>query len=712
MGNLTESFPVSATAPGAIWDFFPDVNRTQWQWEAPTIRPQEKPPPPSPPLPALPNWLMEWNMIPKPQHADISREEEKSALTKKTSSFEDELAQLQDSASTLSSDHDIEELFLGFYSRFQQNIALGTVREETLLLALHQVTEAIRELVKRGRVSKLCSDFYVSVWQGIGACKVLRPIDYDGKTLDCFLSLISRIQMTPVTECLAQDILMAVSGSQLASMEPGINDIIREWTYNWLGSFKLPTPEFRALKARLPYIESSLRESSRSLKQASNFIFRKDLSYDERMDGAKRASCVARDMISDIGKYVTDLERSISPRAASVKRLADALKPLSSELLSRLVPTYSQMIIEACKRDMNPHSYLRYGWLSVVAQLPNTGERLFVATWQIIEAHHPTLTHKSEFGASMTFNEGQCSSLILCHWISQGYISKPFEVRNRFEASANSARIRDRKYALLLAAVTLYKERSFVRTRDLFRLATHVTKFPRTYEILRQMADLHLKVPLTIFRQILNTMVTPVSGRIRVRHENIERALMTYFLHFQMRPGTATLKLEAVPKLVIALINCHEIPSSRIWAILRIPPYKYLSRKGALQQNHSRLSPRMVILIHSMATAFAHSKARTGRMAAENIDQCLWHLRMHRAPIGPEISRALCHAVITRSINDGGWVVTERLRWALKIVEILEGKVAAEKVHTLVLGFRAIKDSALQEEKLIRTGNLSVGPID
>jgi hypothetical protein len=89
----------------------------------------------------------------------------------------------------------------------------------------------------------------------------------------------------------------------------------------------------------------------------------------------------------------------------------------------------------------------------------------------------------------------------------------------------------------------------------------------------------------------------------------------------------------------------------------------------------------------------------------------MYHLRIHNAPILPELTRAVNHAVVTRSIMRGMGVGNERLRYTLNLIAKIEGGDVSKQVDRTVYRWRQfVKSHCIQ---LRRVANpLRVGPID
>jgi hypothetical protein len=191
------------------------------------------------------------------------------------------------------------------------------------------------------------------------------------------------------------------------------------------------------------------------------------------------------------------------------------------------------------------------------------------------------------------------------------------------------------------------------------------------------MKDLGLKIPASYLGRSINTM-SSYDARL---------ALKIFHLHKGMLLGDMQIRADWIPNFIIALINHRGIAPKQIWEVLKIPIYENIPRSQRHFQR-STLPQSTIDLMHKMALAFAYSDARPPRVALRNVLQCLYHLRIHRAPVGPELSIAVTHIAISEEISNGNWIRQERLRYALDLIDRVEGKDVVEKADATVLNWR------------------------
>jgi hypothetical protein len=169
------------------------------------------------------------------------------------------------------------------------------------------------------------------------------------------------------------------------------------------------------------------------------------------------------------------------------------------------------------------------------------------------------------------------------------------------------------------------------------------------------------------------------------------------------------------PNFIFSMVNDRECPTPRIWRVMGIPCYNLLPPSKRTKFSGRRLSPATIELMTKVAIAFAHTKARSQRVAFRNVIQCLHHLRRHNAPITPELTRAISHAGFTRKILDGRWVSKELLNWVLRLIEVAEGTEIAVTIDRAVSYWNDRLEEEQQTKALSKAREMNVlrlGPID
>lgn len=656
MAHLSEAIPTPVLPPGHLWSLLGSADRTQWKWEAPTRRPTKTEGRAS----ALPAWLSEWDTTPQEPAAEdllVKTTTEEKCLVDGTPSVEEDVRRFRE---LLTGQSDADTQILAFNRRLEQNLTLGLVSSDLLAFTLRQVTDDLRKASKRPDIAQArCLAFYSSVWSGITNSKVFGPVDFDGKTIDKFIDHLSCLPSTGEVQSLVHHITSSLSISQLQCIEHGITSIAKTWSQSWLGelctgdsqsAIQAAEDSVRNAEAKLSDAQSILRALKRGSKRVGDLTTARE--------AASRVHSATLEALEAISKA----EQILEPFKASAKLLAGTLYNVPSDMLLRIASSCTAYAMELGGRRRRQQQTMRYCWLSTLAQLPGIDTQLFLETWKKLES-------------SDGIREHEASDIILSRWISQGYVSSAMLVRNSFEATAHQAGKED--FACLLFALHKHRQSSLARTRELFLFLDDTGKYKRVYTILSRMKDLGLKVPMSCLGKAIDTM----------SNYDARLALKTFHLHRVMLLGDRRVRLDLIPNFIMALINDRGITPGHIWELLKIPLYEDLLPS----QRHFKpvpLSKTMIDLIHKMALEFASSDARPSRVALRNVLQCLYHLRLHRAPIGPEISRAVTSIGIAEEIRNGKWIRQERLRYALRLINEVEGKKVAEEADGTVLNWR------------------------
>jgi hypothetical protein len=652
--HLSEAIPTPLSRPGHIWNLLGAADRTQWRWEAPKLRPARK----ESDTNALPAWLSEWDTTPQETVEDLRVEmtEEKCSVAGEFTVEED----VRSFREMIRSEPDAGIQIGHFNARLKQSLTLGLVPSEMLSFILQRITEDLRESSKNLKLAQArCVAFYNVVWDGISASKVLRPVDFEGKILNEIVYLLSGLPSTSEVQSLAHSILCSASTPQFQYMDLGIISLVKKWSHNWLEA-----PCIGDYLSVFRTAEDSVVNAKTKLTDAYKIV-----AALEKGSKSEKDFAMVRDAVSvvHIAIYqalvsIGRVEQIFSPFKSSSKMLADALQNIPHNLFLRVASSCLENIMMVCSGRGNHLRTIRYYWLSTMAQIPKVDTELFLQTWKALETRGD-------------IPENEASDLMLNHWISRGYVRNGIGVRNSFEATAQ--RVGREDFASLLFALDKHRENSLTRTRELFLLLDKLGKYRKVYKILSRMNDLGLKVPMSCLGRSIDTM----------SNYDARLALKTFYLHKAMLLGDRRVRLDWIPNFIIALINDRSVTPKQIWGILRIPIYEELPRS----QRHFQATPlsqTMIALLHKMAFEFAHSEARPTRVALRNVLQCLYHLRVHRAPISQELSRAMSRAGISEDINNGQWIRDERLRYTLHLIKEIEGEDVAEKVDATVLNWR------------------------
>ena len=677
MTQLSEAIPTPASSAGHVWGLLGPADRTQWRWEAPTPRPVKK----EGRQPSLPSWLSGWDAVSQDASTEDLRVEaaEQKLLMDSACTIEENIRGFR---AAISSESDPDTYIANFNRRLEQSLTLGLVSGSLLDYTLHHVPDDLREVSKNIHIAHArCFAFYDSVWRGISASKVLGPVDFEGETINQLVDLLSCLPSSSEVQRLALRIVSSVSSSQLQYVESGITSLVKAWSQSWLKA-----PNVGDIQSAIRTAEESVINSETKLSDAQRLVSAVQGWTKGRNDFimAKEAVYDANTATYQALQFITKADQVVSPLEVSVKLLADTLHNVPHDILTRVASSCSEDVKVVGNRERRQHRALRNCWLSTLAHIPNINTQAFLQTWKDLE---------NEDG----IRENEASHLILNHWISRGYVANAAIVRNSFEATTEQAGKED--LASLLSALDKHGENSLAQTGELFLVLEDLGKYKWVYKILSRMKDLGLKIPVSYLGRSIDTM-SKYDTRL---------ALKTFHLHKVMLLGEGRMRVDLIPNFIMALINHKGITPKHIWEILKIPVYEDFPRSQRHFQS-SPLSQTMIDLLHKMALAFAYSDARPPRVALRNVLQCLYHLRLHRAPIGTDLSKAATHVGISEDISKGKWIRQDRLRYVLHLINEVEGKDVAAKADATVLDWRMYMTEKQAREN--REGNvLRLGPI-
>lgn len=671
----SDATPMPAYDPGIFAGWFGEKDRTQWQWEAPTSRLSNN----EATAPALPSWLLEWGATPKKNTSQPSTAKHARDRRKNLSFRSDEVAALRLELEACSGDTSV--VCNKFNQRIKQSLTLGLVSEETLKHVLKAVPGMIMSLgVDTANAESQSLDLYQAVWDGLEACKVFGTEMLHGKTLDRLISLVGQLSMTAESRELGTRIVRNATSIQLKHMKNGIDRIVIAWLLSTAKAMPLTLVQASHQEAKASVSEPKHR-LNRIRQLSGRFDDARALEYLGQIHSEVQAAGAATQNV--FGK-VQKAEYAIEPTKDASASLVEFIGYLPGVMVGSIIRSSAHYIANGSFgiKDNNRTTKLRLEmyFLSVVAQLPGVRDDLFETLLK---------------GTACPLQTPYLSHLVLQQWISQGRLKEAAAVRNTFEATAPSAGVKD--FARLLLAVDKHDKTCWVHLRSLVKLLNGLSKQQLLHQTVIGMHRASMRVPADLMGHIIDSVST---FDPRMAHD-------LFNLYFAMRANFAPIRLELYPNFIRSMIKDPVITPETIWKVMGIPIYQSRGRTGF---SSKPLSPKMAQLINNMAVWFACSK-RPPRVAFRMVQQCLWHLRKHGAPVSSELTRAIAKSGITSKILEGKWVPPERMDWALRLIEEAEGTEVAMRADAAVEHWN--EAIAERRNKARREMNvLSVGPID
>ncbi|KAH7364497.1 hypothetical protein BKA65DRAFT_590821 [Rhexocercosporidium sp. MPI-PUGE-AT-0058] len=677
--------PAPAFGIAALWGSFGEVDRTKWQWEAPSAQN----PGTEAATSALPRWLVEWGTasetLPDPSIPTISKSRKRA---KALASFREETRSFQ-RALKVCIPEDMPALCDEFNRKLTQTLSLGLQAEQNLLytmkFTLHDIQEAFSD---PSLASQQCLALCQAMWKGISTSKVIQPSDLGDKTMSRFLAILCEIPMSEGLQTLAGNMFSMVTATQLQKIHSSIARLVASWVLSW------------QVEDAQKCDESGLAVAAQRVVEATHAV----ASVENLTVAMQRSSCLeqdlqafrlalqrAREAIELSAEAIQEAEHRVTPHQHSAKALTVALGCLPNGILRTIVHQCSTRFSKYANNTMETSSVpVQHSWLSLIAQLPNVNETLLLETWRKSDA---------------MLRQGSAADIILNHWISQDLIKRPALTRMMFDVTTSQRGRKDQ--STLLYVIDRERENCWDKMRLLFGILDKLGHHESIHTTLLHLNRLRVKVPADIIDVTLERMAI----------NDPLLAQKTFRLYGFMRYNDVPLRIERCPNFVVSMIDNPDFSPRTIWMSLGIPLYESLPSRALadLVSNKSRhekhLSPALVEHFTRMATVFAHCTKRTQRAAFRNVMQCLFHLRKHNAPITPKFTRAMVHAGITRKILSDGWIAKERSAWLLELIEQVEGTDVAVTVHEVVEAWNQ-HVSARVSRRDRDLNVLGVGPID
>jgi hypothetical protein len=678
---------------GGLWGFYPEVDRTKWQWEAPTRR-QEKQEATAPVLPA---WFSELeNTLTEDVPEVVTNDATEEDFSQEKSEVENNIQNLRQEIRNATSYQHLQGPYLLYLSRLKQDLTLGLAPGEALGPILQDVTEDFRDVSSLWIESAdgFIASFYASVWEGLTACQVLRPTDVDGEVINSLLSLLTSLSFTEKVQDLAKSILLSTSAEQHLKMEASIVNVVDIWTQSWFTQEYVKNWQSNFRVAKFAIVQASL---SLDVLRGHISSLENSTETDGKLPRAHESLSCTKNKVLLAENAIANVEDGMWPRKFSAKKLAAALDALPSDLLSRIIPACSENIVKASLKYESGLMYytklsdgwvwtresdrLPYRWLSTLSHMSKIGDQLFLHIWRELY-----------FGKKDSFSEAGFCNLVLDHWVSQGLVTKSQEVGTLYAASTKQ------DFASLLFAIEKYRQNYWTRIIDVFLISDKLGRYRKVYQVLLRMRSRGMKLPWKTLRTAVE-IISSYNNRLAIRTYTLG-----HFLDDKSRP----ISMKFLQAFVTTLIQDPRISPAQIWSMLDIPIYARLhpSQRGPRPE---RLSAGMEKLVNTMALEFALYRPK--RIALRQIENSLHHLRVHKGFVRSELSRALSHVGITREIQDRQWIGQERLAYVLRMVEKIEGTTVAERVDRIVFDWRTyFRDKSAREYR--EENVLRVGPID
>lgn len=647
----SDAAPTPAFSLASLWGSLREVDRTQWQWEAPTtpdVRREEIPS-------VLPKWLVEWGTATEAVPAPTIQTRSRSRAKAKNLPFKDEIRSFRKALKGCGTE-EMAVLCDDFNRQLTQTLSLGLHTEHYFSYAMKFVFQDIQQAFQDSeQASVRCLALCQAMWDGVSSSQVMQPSDLEDTTMRKFMATLCDIPMSEGLKALASEVLASVSKSQLQEIYPSIARLVTSWVLSWHEedvlhvndcSLSLAVQSVSKATSAVAMVKTLTESLERSPSSAEDI-----LAYRQSLQ-------IARSAISSGAGVLEEAECVISPYRRSIRNLSAALSRLPPGILRTIVHHCSSKISRTVEHN-GVNSSLQHNWLSVVAQMPNVSENLLLKTWK-------------QFGSYV--EQDSATDILLEHWIHRDLLERPALTRIIYDVASQRHR---KDLSTLLYVIDGERENCWDKLRLLFRFLDKLGDHQTIYKTLVSLNKRQIKVPADVMDETLESMA--IKDTLLA-----QKAFQVYrFVRYNNTP----LRLEKCPHFVFAMINSPNISPGVIWKSLGIPLYESMPSHCLARHTpptEPTLTPIIADHLTKMATLFAHCNARPQRVAFRNVIQCLFHLRKHNAPITPELTRAMVYAGISRKISSHGWIAKERAQWLLEMVEKVEGTDVAVTVDEIV----------------------------
>lgn len=621
MANLTEAFPPPSYNVASLWSsLWGEVDRTQWQWQAPRNQNSAS-------RETTIGWLAEL----KKRQEDSS--EENSALriaqgkrVARGPSIHKDIASHRQRIKACHPD-DLAAICNNLNRTIKHCLTIGQMSERAIVDALRGIPNDLHHTFPNV-AADLCLSFYAATWEGLVTCRVLRPDQLGDGSIKILLHLITKLPFTSEVQLLALDIMSRMSEAQQEDAAISIQILLDRALDFWLQKC------------------SSRQHSVRGTR-----VTWKPLNFgDAKLD-------IARQNIAAL----ETIEHHVP------KALIRALQCLPHDMRLSFLRRGSKSVSQFYDCAEYLCSDIRYSWLSLVSQMQGVKNTIFVQTWKIMETATAPLYHDIK----TPLHQNIMSSIVLRHWINVGWVRKAALVQQTFDSICSNEA--NPGFGWLVHVLQKHQEDVWRADGQLLKMLSDLGQFDTIYDTICHMKSTGVEIPVRTCAVVLQAMAT---------HDPV-MALNTYEICLSMRARENVgfhqyFPHEYYPEFILSMIKDSRVSLNRIWKSLELPAPK---RNNT---NTEILPPALADLITGMAVTFARCETRSPRVILRNVERCVQLLRRDRTTPCPSLSRAVTRASINLKIEFDKLVPTERAAWAVRIIQAAEGPEVAATVGMIV----------------------------
>ncbi|CZR50590.1 uncharacterized protein PAC_00464 [Phialocephala subalpina] len=253
MAHLSADCPPPLPSISSLWGSFWEVDRSQWQWEAPRSREPE----PESFAPAR-------SRVQDKVRKSVS----KSKVTTKAFSHQDVLT-FRSKIKSCDPDK-LPAICNDFNQHFKHSLTHGTAPETAIIHALKGIPRDLRR-ASPSAAEHQCLDLYNAMWDGFMACRILRKDYLEVAITKSFMTALGNLSMTMEVQKLVISVIGTLSAEQLDASTQAIGTMVDRLVDSWLPTITESSHSNIGVKRALHSFPQELAKVLRCLPEKTLF---------------------------------------------------------------------------------------------------------------------------------------------------------------------------------------------------------------------------------------------------------------------------------------------------------------------------------------------------------------------------------------------------------------------------------------------------------
>lgn len=626
-----------------LWGLRGTRENNNWQWEAPYRSPERDA------TDQLPSWLMDLDqsMANNPNHKHL--EINNGLAPALQSNAADDLEWFRDRIRAKTTSTDFSGVCGTFCQTFKQSLSLGQVSATVLAGSICEVPRLIRNnTVNKDMEHALCITFYQAVWEGIMACKVLRPAEIEPGALQVLLANLPRLPVH-MSGALIADILRSITDRQKHELKEEIYAI---------GS-SLFSPDTSA--PRPEEVSQSTKTANPKYSPPKKVFF-----------GINGVKDIVGALMETFGLY--------APEEQAKKEICHLVQ-LSTAYANRVILSGNSRC-RSVRTLVREGEELRTTWLKLIARGPLASEDLLVQACRIIRAGY----HDNTTITLPRLRQHVLCDILFEYWANRTPSTSMMKAHAAFRTSFLR---RNRPHGAIVHLCLAFEQQSVPWRKEVgcaLRMLRHIRGGGASvYCCLKRLEDAKIYLDAPTLTDEMTALYST----------NVRHAAKLHLLYSRDRPEISAIPLERFPGLAVAMIHdpsCnpgeifHQLGGFRIW-------------------KETRTTNAKIRLVEHMALEFSQVNFISNRAALRNVALCIRYLNQHRVPVTSVVIRALTNLGIEGNIIEKGSISSGRLRWVLGIIAQTEGERIAKRIGAVLVA-ALCREKERRAQEVIRTYRL------